>query len=156
MVKLASFPENKTQINIDLLIKLVKNQQNVTTKQFEQAKELIRFCLFLPGGTALLQSLEGISLTEKANRIKQWMREDPEIQELHSLNLAGLGLKRIPEEIGFLKGLVSLSLNLNLLTELPESLGKLEKLRYLYLHHNKLPCLPISLKELHELRILTS
>lgn len=157
MVKLSSAPSKRDilnfQTNIDRLIHLVKKENRSQNIKREES-DLINFCLYLPGGYKLLNSLEHLPSALKAKEIRRWMAQEPELQELRSLNLSGLGLRRLPEEIGLLKGLITLSLNTNLLTRLPESIGKLTKLRYLMLANNHLKNLPISLCELKDLRLL--
>lgn len=153
MVKLSSVPTKNDfvnfQTNIDRLVALLKKE-----KITRAAHDLIRFCRYLPGGSAYIDALQDLPAETKAERIRFWMVTNTELQELRSLNLSGLGLRRLPDEICLLKNLISLSLNTNLLTELPESIGQLKKLRYLMLINNNLTSLPESIGELSDLRIL--
>jgi internalin A len=83
------------------------------------------------------------------NRIR-----DAETQGLKSLDLAGLGLTRLPRVIAQLTQLEQLYLQGNKLASLPSSLGGLTKLRTLNLASNRLKGLPESVFGLSELQDL--
>src|ERR1043165_3213329 len=68
------------------------------------------------------------------------------------LNLAGLGLTKLPEPVTELIHLLELDLYQNRLTKLPESFGKLSQLEYLTLDDNRLTRLPKSFSQLTQLR----
>jgi len=70
---------------------------------------------------------------------------------LTSLNLSGLGLKELSNNICKLKKLKYLGLYHNELSEIPSCIGELNKLEYLLLNVNELTNLPISLNNLNNL-----
>jgi internalin A len=67
------------------------------------------------------------------------------------LNLNGLGLTRLPSEIGQLSALTRLFLHDNQLTSLPPEIGQLSALTVLYLDANQLTSLPPEICQLYEL-----
>jgi internalin A len=71
------------------------------------------------------------------------------------LDLGELGLGDLPESLGRLTQLQTLSLNGNQLTALPEWLGQLTQLQGLSLHDNQLTSLPESLGKLTQLQGLS-
>jgi len=71
------------------------------------------------------------------------------------LSLSGLGLRRLPEEVGSLTWLTALDLRDNLISELPEFIGKLMKLESLTLSENPLRLIPEELYLLTNLRSLS-
>lgn len=77
-----------------------------------------------------------------------------QLTQLQSLSLANNSLSAVPESIGHLAQLQSLDLSDNQLTELPESIGRLAELKFLYLENNDLSGLPESLKNLAALEKL--
>ncbi len=70
------------------------------------------------------------------------------------LNLNSAGLEQLPDNIGDLKSLKSLTLRGNKLTELPESIGNLIDLEYLILEDNDLKFLPETIGNLENLKEL--
>lgn len=83
---------------------------------------------------------------------------DPELLEaalaittLTRLTLSG-GLKALPDSIGKLTALESLSVDGNELTTLPPAIGKLERLEHLYAYSNKLRTLPEEIGQLRRLK----
>ena len=72
----------------------------------------------------------------------------------HVLDLTSLDLTEVPESIGQLSQLESLSLERNRLTTLPESISQLSQLRNLFLNDNQLTTLPESLSKLSKLENL--
>jgi Leucine-rich repeat (LRR) protein len=64
------------------------------------------------------------------------------------------GLTNLPDNIGYLKGLVECDFIGNALARIPESIGLLCNLRKLLIRHNNIECLPDSICELHNLEIL--
>lgn len=71
-----------------------------------------------------------------------------------SLDLSGMGLTSIPEEITQLRGLTQLNLSENNLTTLPESITQLTNLSYLDLSKNSISALPNSVTQLTKLQKL--
>lgn len=72
-----------------------------------------------------------------------------------SLDLGGLGLTRLPESIGQLKGLKQLWVDHNSLQRLPVSIGQLKSLEDLSANDNSLRILPESIRQLHGLKKLS-
>lgn len=62
-------------------------------------------------------------------------------------------LKRLPEQIGKLYGLVNFKVSQNMLTYLPQSLGTLANLKYLDVSRNQLQYMPGSMKSLRLLAL---
>jgi internalin A len=71
-----------------------------------------------------------------------------------TLDLDSLGITELPEEIGQLTNLQTLSLRGNELTSLPESIGQLINLQWLDLGNNQLASLPESIAQLTNLQML--
>jgi Leucine-rich repeat (LRR) protein len=71
--------------------------------------------------------------------------------ETKKLDLSGLGITTIPEQVFELSDLRSLSLKSNLLTELPREICKLSNLRLLNLRSNRLQSLPSEIGNLTQL-----
>ncbi len=65
-----------------------------------------------------------------------------------SLDLRGIQITKLPEEISELKSLLLLDLSDNQLTQFPDEIAKLKNLRYLYIRNNKLNQLPEEIGEL--------
>ena len=86
---------------------------------------------------------------EALKRIKICRREGKEGKDL---DLSGLGLTRLPPEIGQLSALEALHLFNNKLTSLPPEIGLLSALMRLHLAYNQLSSLP---RELGQLTVLT-
>ncbi len=72
-------------------------------------------------------------------------------EQLTQLDLARLGLKELPPEIGKLSNLTQLNLSRNQITEIPEVLGKLSNLTQLYLWNNQITEIPEGLGKLSNL-----
>jgi internalin A len=83
---------------------------------------------------------ELLAVIEKAKQSRQ-----------KSLDLSGIYIKEIPEEISQLTNLTSLKIRSSKLRELPEFIGKLTSLNYLYLSSNNLATLPRSIGRLTSL-----
>lgn len=80
----------------------------------------------------------------------------PEIGQLTDMSLLILGnnqLRTLPPEIGRLTGLTLLALSANQLTSLPPEIGQLKALQQLSLHDNQLTTLP---PEIGQLKVLTA
>jgi internalin A len=79
-------------------------------------------------------------------------------QALHSgateLDLSNMKLTELPDSLGQLTQLQTLSVNLNLLTSLPESLGNLSNLKSLNIGSNKFTSLPVKIEKLTQLSVL--
>ncbi|MBE9184294.1 leucine-rich repeat domain-containing protein [Microcoleus sp. LEGE 07076] len=72
-------------------------------------------------------------------------------EQLTQLDLARLGLKELPPEIGKMSNLRQLNLSFNQITEIPELLGKLSNLTQLYLWNNQITEIPEVLGKLSNL-----
>jgi internalin A len=70
------------------------------------------------------------------------------------LVLRGLGLSRLPPEIGQLRNLKLLDLSDNLLTDLPPEVGQLPNLRILVARSNKFSSVPLAIQRLRQLLLL--
>jgi Leucine-rich repeat (LRR) protein len=75
-------------------------------------------------------------------------------ENLEYLNVSGIGLEKVPEEIGNLKNLKSLYLENNRLKNLPKEIGNLENLGYLNLENNSLKNVPEEIGNLKNLKSL--
>lgn len=103
---------------------------------------------------------------EKAElRISKWKRNDREIEgwgsSVHNftvtgytLDLAGLGLKRVPDSLRALPAIELLELGRNVVEELPTWIGELSTLKALGLFRNKLRTLPDEIGSLKNLKLL--
>ncbi|HVW99897.1 MAG TPA: leucine-rich repeat domain-containing protein [Candidatus Babeliaceae bacterium] len=90
-----------------------------------------------------------ISVQEYAIRIRHWMKNNIALlSTIEELDLSGLDLKFIPEEIKLLKNLVALKLSGNPLLSLPEAIRDLKKLRYLIIEGIGLKKLPEFLRNM--------
>ncbi|CAL4093297.1 unnamed protein product, partial [Meganyctiphanes norvegica] len=74
---------------------------------------------------------------------------------LQVLNLGGNQLETVPEELGELQQLGSLTLCDNRLKRLPRAISSLSRLRSLLLHKNNLCCLPLEIVKLRGLMELS-
>jgi len=92
-------------------------------------------------------SLSGMKLTELPESLGQ-------LTQLQTLTLNGNQLTALPESLGQLTQLQKLNLARNQLTVLPESLGQLTQLQTLDLYDNQLTALPESLDQLTQLQNL--
>ena len=92
-------------------------------------------------------NLQGLGLTVLPNEL--W-----ESNALRYLDLRRNKLTALPKELGELKKLGLLDLSFNKLSALPKELGELNGLTYLDLSHNQLTALPKELGELKELDLL--
>lgn len=91
--------------------------------------------------------LGGLGLTSLPEEIGQ-------LTAVEQLSLRGNQLTSLPAEIGHLTNLRQLSLADNQLTSLPASLGQLRQLTHLNLRNNQLTQLPAELITLHQLEML--
>jgi len=91
----------------------------------------------------------------QVNEIK-WNTKGVKINncEITGLGLFQYQLQTLPESIGNLKTLESLTLDRNQLSTLPESIGNLKSLKSLYLSDNQLSSLPESTTKLKSLQTL--
>src|SRR5262249_13766982 len=91
-----------------------------------------KIALQSPEAGAFRQSIEECSALQKAVRMSRWIGHHPEeLNNISKLDLSGLNLSYVPEEIGYLTDLTDLNLAVNNLTFLPEEIGKLNKLQKL-------------------------
>ncbi|MCL1817929.1 MAG: AAA family ATPase, partial [Spirochaetaceae bacterium] len=70
------------------------------------------------------------------------------------LDLSGIGIDRIPEEVKTLKNLCYLNVCENNLTEVPDFIGSFSRLQYLNLSFNRIKALPETIGELWALKTL--
>jgi len=92
--------------------------------------------------------LSGFKLTELPESMGQ-------LTQLRTLSLANNQLTALPEWLGQLTQLKTLSLANHQLTALPESMGQLTQLQYLSLDNNQLTALPESMGQLTQLQMLS-
>lgn len=116
-----------------------------------------RMCLGFEGSGGINQEelarwvqIEGGKAQEAANKILQAYQN-----HASSLDLKGLGLKTLPNEIGRLSSLEMLDLNDNKIEQLPAEIGNLSGLKVLYLYGNQLEDLPPTFSKLSQLFYLT-
>ncbi len=100
------------------------------------------------------QKEDAITLDLSSKVIKVLPEELGKLTKLESLSLDNNQLSALPESVGKLTKLESLSLNNNQLSALPESVGKLTKLESLSLDNNQLSALPESVGKLNKLQHL--
>lgn len=93
---------------------------------------------------------------QRCELIKAWLLKHKaidksihEISDIKRLDLSGLALESLPDDIGLLTGLVVLNLSNNRLNELPLSIRALKKLNNLDIRRNKFVSLPAVIKELN-------
>lgn len=92
-----------------------------------------------------LGSLNGLSLTDKAEKISLWFQEKSNQERIATIEVLDLGSKSLtflPHEISLFKGLRKLNLDHNKLASLPGSIGLLINLQELSLNQNQLKTLP--------------
>ncbi len=75
--------------------------------------------------------------------------------QLIALDISGLGITRLPIEIGLLTNLHRLDLDVNQLTQIPRELGLLANLQWLFLNDNQLTQVPKELGQLANLQMLS-
>ncbi|MCR2745066.1 leucine-rich repeat domain-containing protein [Limnobacter parvus] len=97
-------------------------------------------------------SIHSPSVSARIDSISQALDSDPPTNNYLGLNF--LELKKLPEDLGFLKGVHDLDLTGNLLEELPDSFGSLSTLKKLKICNNKLHSLPESMAQLSALETL--
>ncbi|MGB8167999.1 MAG: COR domain-containing protein [Chthoniobacteraceae bacterium] len=91
--------------------------------------------------------LSGLNLTSVPEALGQ-------LTALQTLSLSDNQLMSVPDELGQLSALQTLSLANNQLTSVPEALGQLTVLQELRLHNNQLTSVPEALGQLTALRLL--
>ncbi|XP_076753627.1 leucine-rich repeat 47 [Xylocopa sonorina] len=105
----------------------------------------------LPKELGTLHHLQELILSE--NRLHKtlkwvWLDQAAIRSSLKLLDISNNLLKKLPEQVGKLNGLVNLKANQNMLLYLPQSIGKLPNLKYLDVSKNNLHCLPGSMRNL--------
>lgn len=75
-------------------------------------------------------------------------------RETKQLDLSGLGLTRLPPELGQLRTLIALDLSGNQLSSVPPELSQLRSLKVLNLANNQLSSVPLELSQLSSLGLL--
>ena len=108
---------------------------------------------------ALRSGAKGLNLSvrseaEDSAKLTELPESLGQLSQLQTLSLSGNQLTTLPESLGQLSQLQTLSLSRNQLTTLQESLGQLSKLQALYLWNNQLTILPESLGQLSKLQSL--
>lgn len=120
-----------------------------TAKETETATTLVEFFRTLPLDKKPL--FQG-NLVERANQITNWMKTSIEVSQCKKLELAHLGLKKLPPEIGLFHSLVLLNLDHNNLDSLPTEIGQLKNLRKFHLSSNQIQMLPKEIGQLENLK----
>ncbi|NGX32177.1 MAG: hypothetical protein K1060chlam4_00218 [Candidatus Anoxychlamydiales bacterium] len=82
-----------------------------------------------------------------------WINKNKDM--ISSLTLSFCNLRYLPDSIGNLKNLVSLSLDNNKISTIPVSIGNLSNLEYLYLSNNQISTLSGSIGNLTKLKTLS-
>lgn len=129
---------------------------NLGRNQLQQSPEGMEHC---PGLTSLDLSDNCFRMTGHDFRFPGEPESDfwekiLRLEKLESLCLSGLNITALPEEIGRLRNLRTLSVSNNLLEFLPGSIGLLSRLEKLDLSGNRLSSLPEGLSKLSQLRVL--
>ena len=134
--------KEKTDISYQDFIKTIA--ENLTKVVLYQKPNL--FCTPSNEHKIIFKDQLITDLSEAIKRIK-----DCQEKNAKTLNLTGLKLTELPDELFKLKQLESLDLYDNLLTELPERIGELNNLKELLASKNKLTELPENIGELKKL-----
>lgn len=91
----------------------------------------------------------------KAEAIREWIKDNLTVlEQIKHLNLSGLDLKNLPQEIKSFSQVTELNLTCNKLKILPVEIASLTKLIKLHLGYNKLKSLPVEIKNLKKLKNL--
>lgn len=147
-----------------------KNGGSISTRRLEELAQWIEqkegahlinfsFALVKDKETKFEKFLNGLNsnyleegskgILEQANTIRAWMKENSKEfsgKPYHQLSLGDLGLSRIPKEIQYFTGVLSLELHNNSLTMLPVELEMCTKLRKIGLENNRFTIFPGHLK----------
>lgn len=130
-----------------------------TQAEIKAAEELIEFCKHIPGGSVKVQQWSHLDTIQQADRLRQWLAQDPTIASMTTLKLDTKGLKAIPPEIERFKNLIELEISYCWsLSSLPSEIGNLTNLQKLLLIYTGLTSLPseignlINLQELQVIR----
>ncbi|XP_073112210.1 disease resistance protein RPM1-like [Elaeis guineensis] len=86
--------------------------------------------------------------------LKSWISRSTSFRLLRVLDLEGVPIERVPEEVTILFNLHYLGLRRTLVKELPRSLGRLRNLQILDLNYSKIEKLPNGITQLKNLRHL--
>lgn len=122
-------------------------ESNLADSGFEFSPELVHRIQEAAKSKARELDLSGMDIL--------WLPEDvAQLSELQNLNLSNNHLADLPGSLGQLKELRELDASNNELSALPQSLGYLRKLQRLDISHNRLTVLPESLARLKNLQDL--
>eukprot|EP01126_Amoeba_proteus_P053087 TRINITY_DN6456_c0_g1_i9.p2 TRINITY_DN6456_c0_g1~~TRINITY_DN6456_c0_g1_i9.p2 ORF type:complete len:238 (-),score=57.44 TRINITY_DN6456_c0_g1_i9:53-766(-) len=103
----------------------------------------------------LIKASNGISVDLSGLDLEQIPEELYQLNVLHNLNLSANSLKSLPEDFfPFFPKLQSFQINSNQLKELPSSIGSLTRLQELWICDNQLVSLPDQITKLHKLAVL--
>ena len=95
-------------------------------------------------------------MSEKADSLRKWSQENPQIYQIEFLPLHNANLTQLPSEICSFANLTELHFYNNQLRILPESIGRIAHLAGLWIAEPQLQMLPDSIGELiglHELSL---
>lgn len=126
-------------------------------KKWLSDQTLIRFCSKCGHvGSAFLQreDVKDLPVDKKANKIREWLPNEPAIQTITMIKASGCSLVEIPPEIRYFSQLTDLELEENEIMSLPAELFLLTHLKRLSLYMNRILEIPEELGQLTNLRML--
>jgi len=117
---------------------------NIRLQKFVPPDELFK-ALHIDGSIFIPRGMD-----ERMADVLSYMQDD----EARELDISGANITKVPDEVGDMVQLETLTLSENKIESLPETIGLLTNLKTLFLFHNRLQSLPQSLNELRQLQWL--
>ncbi len=103
----------------------------------------------------LQENIKAKDLFGEVDEIHKWMNKYPELlNKIRFLNLVGLNLTAMPDELFDFKNLTIIKISDNKLTSIPHEIKNLTKLLVLDLHNNQLTTLPLEIGNFSKLKVL--
>jgi hypothetical protein len=105
-------------------------------------------------GKEISETVDGLFLKGGFNSSLDYLIRDAIRHQADKLHIEGFGIDRIPEQIGLIRSLVSLTVFEDDVVRLPDSLFELELLEHLRIWTKDLECIPPQIGKLHSLKTL--